>query len=193
MTDERKTYEPDDPENPNNNLVRRGTDGDPVRDPKGTLMIEKESIERIVEGLKIAAEGAAHLAVGARIEADELASLRTDGADQVARQQAARWGALAIRFDKMRRLAVEIAGEEVHRQQETPQVRGGPMPYRLARERFREGLRQASGGMRQIATCFRGQIQWSQMARALDDILRKTTTAAAKPSSLILPPMHERH
>lgn len=190
MTDD-KPPTPGTPEA--NDLVVRGTDGDPLPHPSGTRMIEKESLERIIDGLKIAAEGAAHLAVGASIEADELGAIRTDGADQAAKQQAAKWAALAIRFDKIRRLAVEMAGEEVHRQQETQPVRTKPMPYRQARDRFREGLRQASGGARQLAVCFRGELQWSRMARDIDDILRKTTSVAAKPSSLILPPGHTRH
>ena len=59
MTEDVRPYDADDPANPNN-LVVRGQDGDPL--PTGTKMIEVESYERVIEGLKMAADACAHLA-----------------------------------------------------------------------------------------------------------------------------------
>lgn len=162
----------DQPQQDDNNLVVRDASGDPV--PLGTRMIEKESYERVIEGLKIAAEGAAHLAV------HEYDSRNINGVNL--------YSALAKRLDLARRIAVERAAidETVMRQRETELVRGQPMRYREAKRRFREGIKQAAGGMRQLATCHRGDFVWSKMAGDLEGMLAKLT---GKPSSMLRPIM----
>lgn len=157
-----------------NNLVIRGADGDPV--PTGTRMIEKESYERVVEGLKIMADAAAHLV---RLEPSS----------------AHIWRGVHQRLDTTRRAAVQYAGlTEPMQQQETEAKRNGDtMPWVEARKRFREGGKQAAGGMRQLATCHRSDFAWSRMAGEIEDMVRKLSEGARKklrPPSLWVPPSY---
>lgn len=147
--------------------------GDPLR--QGTLMIERESYERVIEGLKIASDAAAH-----------LAKYETGKAWEV-------WRKLANNLDQVRRIAVQKAGLGLAmKERETTEVRGEPMPWRRAKDRFREGLIQAAGGMRQMATCFRGDFAWSRMATDLEQLDAKmrgaTTRVPTLNGGLILPP-----
>lgn len=155
MTEAAKTYLPDDPANPNN-LVVRGSDGDPL--PTGTRMIEVESYERVVEGLKMAADACMHMAKHETVKATL-------------------WIDIAAVLDKMRRDAVKLAGLDLAmKQTETPQMRGEPYPWRQARQRFLDGMKQATGGMRQLATCFRGDFTWSYLAQNLERYERNFRT-----------------
>lgn len=179
-----------------NALVVRGADGDPLPHPGGTRMIEKESYERVIEGLKMAADACMHLR---RHEPNHGQT----------------WTDIGLLLDKMRRDASALAGLELTmKQNETPEARGLPYGWRQARARFLEGIRQATGGMRQLATCFRGDLHWSVLAQQLErsersfrdlllgrrQILAPTAalaakiqkTAAAVPK-LILPPGYVRH
>lgn len=177
MTDEPKTFSADDPQNPNN-LVVRGADGDPIPHPNGTRMIEKESYERVVEGLKMAADACVHLAKHETVKATL-------------------WIDIGQMLDKMRRDAVALAGNDlVMKQTETQQARGTPYSWKKARERFLDGIRQATGGMRQLATCFRGDFTWSFMAQQLERheknfralLLGRPSATLPRPGKLILPP-----
>jgi hypothetical protein len=147
MTDDVKTYEADDPANPNN-LVVCGADGDPVS--TGTKMIEKESIERVIEGLKMAEDACQHLAKGETVKASI-------------------WIDIAAILAKMRRDAVTLAGHDLAmKQEQMGNVRGEAYSWVKARRRFLDGMKQATGGMRQLATCFRGDWNWSFMAQQLE-------------------------
>ncbi len=172
-----------------NNLVVRGSDGDPLPHPTGTKMIEKESYERVIEGLKMAADACMHL----RRHEPENHTIWTD---------------IGKLLDKMRRDACILAGLDIVMQQlETPLGQGNPYGWRKARDRFINGIRQATGGMRQLATCFRGDLQWSLMAQGLErreiafrrmlfgrrSTLAPTPAAAAKLPKIILPPGYVRH
>lgn len=158
------------PQPEDNNLVVRDAQGDPL--PLGTRMLEKESYERVIEGLKLAAEGAAHLAVH-YYRAHEITAVNA-------------YSGLARRFDELRLLAVEIAGAgDRHLHKETQEVRGNPLAFIHARVRLRNGLKQAGGGMRQLATCHRGDLRWSIMASQIEEMHRKLTT---RPSSILRPP-----
>lgn len=165
---------------PSNNLVQRGKDGDPLPDPRGTLMIERESYERVIEGLKMSADACMHLAK------QEPKHCET-------------WKSIGALLDRMRFDACKLAGLDLTmRQQETPGARGNPYAWRKARDRFLNGLEQATGGMRQLATCFRGDVMWAFYAQQLER--RKDGFRAllygSKPravSRLILPPGYARH
>jgi hypothetical protein len=157
-----------------NDLVVRDASGNPV--PLGTRMIEKESYERIIEGLRMSSDAAQH-----------LAGHEPDSAGA--------WRSISLKLDQCRRIAVQHAGLGlVIQENETKAKQGGDlMRYKPARQRFREGLQQASGGMRQLATCFRNDITWSAMARQIEDMER--TMGGTMPSQgvksgagLILPP-----
>jgi hypothetical protein len=147
MSEDVKTYAADDPANPNN-LVVRGADGDPVS--TGTKMIEKESIERVVEGLKMAEDACQHLAKGETVKASI-------------------WIDIAAILAKMRRDAVTLSGHDLPmKQEQLGHVRGEAYSWVKARRRFLDGMKQATGGMRQLATCFRGDWNWSFMAQQLE-------------------------
>ena len=173
MTDEPKTYTADDPANPNNLVQRDPSTGDPLPHPGGTRMIERESYERVVEGLKIASDAAMHM---------------------VRHEPEGPWRALAGKLDQVRRMAVERAGLDlVMKQKETAIVTTSDMGWRQCRDRFREGLRQTSGGCRQLATCFRGDIYWSRMARETDALIAKLNAPAARPAGKLILPDGYRH
>jgi len=180
-----KTYEADDPNNPNN-LVVRGSDGDPIPDGVGTRMIERESYERVIEGLKMAADACMHLA-------------------KQERRHGQTWKDIGQVLDRVRLEACKLAGIDATIQlRETEGARGNPYSWNRARKRFLDGIRQATGGMRQLATCFRGDLRWSMMAQQLerreqlfrallvDRPLPPAQVAAAVPK-LILPPGYVRH
>lgn len=136
----------------NNDLLLVDKNGDPLH--RGTLMIEKESYERIIEGHKIAADAARHLARRESKSRDK-------------------WIRVADALDFSRRHVAKLAGlEAVQTQQVTTDGKGDGLGWRDARTRFREGLRQAAGGMRQMATCHRGVLQWSAFARRIEDMER---------------------
>ena len=182
MTEDVKTHEPDDPNHPNN-LVVRGGDGDPLPHPSGTRMIEKESYERVIEGLKMAADACVHLA-------------------KIEPLKGSVWTEIGQVLDKMRRDAVTLGGVELaSRQSETAPVRGEAYSWRKARDRFLDGIKQATGGMRQLASCFRGDFMWSFMAQQLERhersfrglLVGKTAATMPRPGRLILPPGFTRH
>ena len=130
--------------------------GDPIL--QGTRMLERESYERIIEGLKLAADACMHL-------------IRQEP------ESAQRWRGLCMRLDQCRRIAIQHAGiDDVIRAKQTEDMRGDPMRWREGRKRFREGLVQAAGGMRQLATCFRMDVAWSHMATMLEAMERSIRT-----------------
>ena len=145
--------------------------GDPVR--QGTLLTEKESYERVIEGLKMASDAAVHLAKAEPVYFDK-------------------WRGVASKLDQARRICVQHAGLGLTMKEKvTSDVTGDPMPWRRARDRFRDGLVQASGGLRQLATCFRGELKWSKMAQSLEDLeskfIRRTPEPRPAAPKLILP------
>lgn len=156
-----------------NNLIERDAQGNPI--PLGSRMIERESYERIIEGLKQASDAAEHLA----------------GREPNARDM---WKAVAAKLDQVRRIAVQHAGLGLvmKEKQTASKVSGDLMKWRDSRNRFRMGLIQAAGGMRQLATCFRGDINWSHLAVQVERMQQKVLapkTAKPKPRpSIILPP-----
>ena len=146
-------------------------------------MIEKESYERVIEGLKIISDACAHLI---KHEPDD----------------AEIWRAYLIRFDQARRICVQYAGLGLAmKENETAEVRGDPIPWKECRKRFLDGVVQAAGGCRQLATCHRGDLWWTHMADTLDDMARKLRghQALAKRKalnaklSLIMPDNFSRH
>lgn len=113
----------------------------------GTAMTERESFERIVEGLKSAADGARHLAF--LFEDDRI-------------------DYLAENFDRMRKLCVETAGAYSPAAVEPTQiVRQSNILSTVALDRLLSGLRQAEGAAFQMATGHRGDAAWSKFAEAM--------------------------
>ena len=133
--------------------IERGADGDPL--PQGTRMIERDSYDRVIEGLRIASDAAMHLVKA------EMAN-------------ATQWRGLATKLDQCRKICVQHAGLGlVMKEKETVDVRGDPMNWRWARDRFRYGIKQASGGCLQLAVCFRSDLWWSKMSAQLESLEQK--------------------
>lgn len=141
----------DDDEGPG---IQLDAHGDPVR--QGALMIERQSYERVIDGLRIAAEACMHLAKW---------ETTAEGVDN-------RKG-LARKLDQCRRACIQRAGlDDVVRASPTAEVRGVPLAWRPARDRLLQGLVQAMGGARQLATCHRMDLMWSNVARELERLER---------------------
>jgi hypothetical protein len=85
------------------------------------------------------------------------------------------------------------------KQRQTEEVRGNPRGWKWARDRFLDGISQATGDMRQLATCFRGDLNWSMAAQQLERrerAFRALINGRMPPqtvSPLILPPGFVRH
>lgn len=162
-------------------LIETDAHGDPVR--QGSLMSERMSYERVIEGLKMVSDACAHLIRHEPLKAEY-------------------WRGFMTRMDKARRICVQYAGLGlVMQQNETPELRGDPLPWKQCRQRFLEGVEQAAGGCRQLATCHRGDLWWSTMAGTLDNLARKlhamrkaaVRNAVREAPALILPPGYTRH
>lgn len=157
-----------------NNLVARDARGDPLPDPKAVAMRERESYERVVEGLAKAADRAKHCA-------------RREPARQVM------WMGLAQRLDQVRRIAVQLAGiDDTVTLKESGEVHGDGMEWIEARKDFAEALRQAAGGCQQLAVVHRSEPLWLRLARQIDDLARsvrrKPLLHPGSAAGLILPP-----
>jgi hypothetical protein len=173
MTDQQPLPEPEQ-------KIELDANGDPIR--QGSLMNERQSYERVIEGLKMASDAAVHLVAHEPLNA----SL---------------WRGLAAKLDQVRRACVQQAGiEDPIRQKKTEEIRHNPMAWRKARDRFRDGLVQTAGGMRQLATCHRCDFRWTALALQVEQLEQnvfkpKTTDAttirkidaAVRRSGLILP------
>jgi len=157
-------------------LVVRGEDGDPVMSPLATKMIEIESFERVVEGLKMAADGAAHLTV-------------------LDFRSSATWAQRKKILDNVRKVAVQkIGAAQVLAFEETKDVRGTPIEWKAARHRWKEGLRQAAGGMRQMGSVWRQNILYSQIANQLEslaDAAKSDMVSRLKDRGILLPPGYD--
>ena len=114
-------------------------------DRRGTKMTERDSLERVIEGFKIASDGCRNLAT------------------YFHRDQ---WDSQADLFDKIRAAAVKLAGGGVASDVEASKKRfgGEALTRNDAYDRVYSGLTQAAGGMLQIAGGHRGDMRWSKLA-----------------------------
>jgi hypothetical protein len=157
-----------------NNLIVRDEHGDPLPDPKAVVMRERDSYERVVEGLAIAADRAKHCGRGEP-------------------RRFAMWNALADKLDKVRKVAVEMAGLSDKPVLQSGEVRGEAIDWLTAKRQFSDGLKQAAGGARQIAIVHRGDAMWLKIARQIDQLADSTKRSPILqprlgPGGLLLPP-----
>ena len=152
--------------------------GDPL--PQGTRMIEYESYERVIEGLKTAANALMHLAK--HEDTREGVDNRRD---------------LALKLDQCRRICIQHAAiDDPSRASPTEfEATGKPMAWKVARAQLLEGLQQASGGARQLATCFRIDLTWSRTAFQLETLERnvRNPKRMQRQNPLLLPTGYMRH
>lgn len=136
---------------------------DVAQDKRGILITDFQSYERVIEGLKKAADAIRHRA----------AANHRGAADS--------WNALADKLDKGRQIAVRMAGfNRLEDGKPTQRVFGGRTLSRTeTATRTTDGLRQAAAGCRQISNCHRSVgngskeavgFGWLQLAMALDRI-----------------------
>jgi hypothetical protein len=145
-----------------------------VVDKRGTLMVERESYERVIEGLKMASDGAHHLTQS---------------------RQDTKWRTLAQVFDKIRAAVAKLGGmgtEGTDTKAVAEQWNAQHMGVHAAYDRVYRGLDMACKGARQIATCHRGDLRWSKYAQMIEGLrdqcgrLIRMRQAAKPQSSLIL-------
>lgn len=172
------TLPPDDgPDSDSGPGIQVDQHGDPL--PQGTRMIEYESYERVIEGLKIAADACMHLA---------KREYTAEGVDNRRK--------LALMLDRCRRMCMQKAGiEDVITSNPTQEMRGEPLPFKVARNRLLDGLAQAAGGARQLATCFRLDLTWASVAQQLEKLERgvRNPKRMRTANPLLLPTGYVRH
>lgn len=119
----------------------------------GIRMLEADSIDRVVDGLKIAADGAFHLAYW---------------------RQDFSWEAVARGIDALRiklaRLARSKSSDEIPTRDPGSM---GTLTVLESYQRLDEGLKNAARAARQIASGHRGDLRWVQAANALDEWARR--------------------
>jgi hypothetical protein len=123
----------------------------------GSRMLEIDSFERVVEGLKSASDGCRHL---------------------VARRENASWDRLADILDKTRVAVVRLAGMGRPADSDPTKRRKGEdtaLPTVDAYIRVYNGLHAASAAARQLATGHRGDLRWSLYAAQLENLRDQTS------------------
>lgn len=135
------------------------------QDHRGTVMLEKESYERIIEGMKVASDGARHMARYANPE---------------------HWNKYADFLDQVRRAMVQLAGfDRPEDARVSLQLFGGEGISRTeAMSRIRTGLDGAAAGARQIAQAQRMDLRWQLRANHIDNLRHKAHEMALASSPL---------
>jgi hypothetical protein len=135
------------------------------QDHRGTVMVEFESYERIVEGLKRASDGARNMA---RWSDPDL------------------WNTIAGFFDQLRRAIVQLSGyNRLQDAKDSAQAFGGEGLSRSdAQSRILTGLRDAEGGASQIAQAQRMDLRWHYYATQFRSLRDKANKLAVKGSVL---------
>lgn len=132
-------------------------------DQRGSLMREPESYERIIEGLKLASDGARHLAIWG---------------------EGPEWNGLAVIYDKVRMLIAKLG--RFNRPSDTRDslalMTDASLPRREAYARVTAGLKMASAGCSQMALAHRMDMRWSLWSEQLQR-LRDGANALAKSKS----------
>jgi hypothetical protein len=134
------------------------------QDHRGTVMVEFESYERIIEGMKLASDGARNMARFSNPE---------------------KWNKFADFTDQVRRAMIQLAGfDRPQDAKPSNQLFGGEGISRTeALSRIRTGLDGAAAGARQIAQAQRMDLRWQIRANHIDK-LRGTATEMAKAETM---------
>lgn len=140
-----------------------------AQEKRGTVMREFESYERIIEGLKLAADGARHIA---RRRAPDL------------------WNRAAQLFDSLRKAVIKDAGYDrpQDRTDSHEQWGGEGMSFTTAHSRMMDGLRMAVVGAEQIANCQRLDLRWLRYASQIRAMRDKAHQMALAGSPLRVTP-----
>jgi hypothetical protein len=134
-------------------LIARKPDGEIA--PQGISMNEHQSIERVVEGLKIAADGAVHM-----------------GASDPRSQQ--QWFVIATMLDRIRWTMATHGGlSEWGAFELTQRPRVVGIGWKMGRKRYIDGIRGAASALRQVALCHRGDPAYLEVAVQLQALEQK--------------------
>ncbi|HEX4043259.1 MAG TPA: hypothetical protein VHY10_16295 [Xanthobacteraceae bacterium] len=136
-------------------------------DHRGSIMFEYESYERVVEGLKLASDGARNMA---RFNEPDL------------------WNPLAQFFDSLRKAIVQLAGlDRGADTRESSQQWGGTGVTRSdAMSRISNGLKGAASAANQIAQVQRKDPRWLRYAIQIDRLRDKSQQLALAGSPLLV-------
>ena len=139
------------------------------QDHRGSIMREFESYERIVEGLKLASDGARNMVQFARDQDKKDA-----------------WNKSASFFDQIRRAIVQDSGyNRLVDTQDSKQVFGGEgMTWSTANSRILTGLKDAEAGASQIALGQRLDLRWTRYSNLLRSLRDKAGQLAIQWSPL---------
>jgi hypothetical protein len=163
MANEIATEQPDNPD-----LDPEFTPPEQVaQDHRGSVMFEYESYERVVEGLKLASDGARNMA-------------RFRDADA--------WNMLAQYFDSLRKAIVQLAGLDrgADAKETTAKWGGEGISPSASMTRVTRGLKDAAAGSNQIAQAQRMDIRWLKYAGKFDDLRDKAQALALAGSPLVV-------
>ena len=160
-----------------NDLVVKDSHGNVVTEH--TKMIERESYEVLLEGLREAGESAYLLA---RKDPD----VRTNPGGDRAVLARRTYINLGMKLDQIRRIAVQQAGLGlVLKEKETrPDMADSGRSYIQERNRLFAGFEKAAGAARQLAVYFRADFNWLATATTLEQIAEKLR---AKRSHVLTP------
>jgi hypothetical protein len=137
------------------------------RDHRGSIMREGESYERVVEGLKLASDGARNMA---RFREPDL------------------WNPLAQYFDVLRRAIVQLAGLDRGTDARESQAAwgGSDVTVTEAMTRVTKGLKDAVAGANQIAQTQRMDVRWLMYANRFEKLRDKAQQLALAGSPLLV-------
>jgi len=133
----------------------------------GSLMSELQSYERIIEGLRMASDAAKHIAV---IKEDQ------------------RWTRIAHALCVVQKAIADRA--RMNRPQDSEinlDLPAETMPVTAAFIRHIDGLAQAIGGLRQMATYHRMQEFWLKWVKQLEDMRSKAAGLMQARGPLVVP------
>lgn len=133
---------------------------------RNSEMTEAESYQRVTEGLKMAADGAKQLAVVA---------------------QDLRWQRVAWALECIRKAIVDRAemGDIAQISPDLPTI--ATLSVTAAFMRHIEGLKQASGGLRQMGVSHRQNTMWLDWARQVEDMREKAGILMKRGGGFIMP------
>ena len=160
MTDNATEFEQaDDPEFAVSEPIEQG-------DHRGSVMRELESWERIVDGMKMAADGARHVA---RHRSPDM------------------WNKLALFLDTLRKAVITDGGfDRPEDAKETSAQWGGEgLSFTLAHRRLMDGLKMAAAGAEQIAQCQRMDLRWMRYAMQIRTMRDQAHKLALSGSPLV--------
>lgn len=137
-----------------------------AQDKRGSLMTELESWERVIEGLKLASDGARNMA---RHRAPDL------------------WNRLAAYFDSLRKAVIKDGGFDRPSDATSSQQAWGAdgISSGEAHKRLMNGLKGAAAGCRQLSLGQRMDLRWSMYADRIDRLRDKAHALALKGSPLV--------